>query len=348
VALILGDNIGTTITAELASIGATVNAKRAARAHTLFNVVGVTYILLLFPHFVRLIEHLTPGQADMVIETASQAAQYGSDIGDKPYIARHIANAHTTFNVVNNLVFLPLVGVLARVASVLVPKRGEEEVESRLSFLHSLIVETPSLALSEAGKETVRMAELSQKMFLTAMEAYEKEDLRLLEQVRKTEFAVDRFQKEIHDFLVPLSQQSITGEQAKEIGSLITMAHNFERIGDQSENLSNLIERKIEERVIFTDMAKGEFQQARTIAEEFLELVVDALKRDDRSIMDDAQRMEDDMDRLEKTLRENHIERLNAGVCTVNAGLIFMDMLHNLERIADQCLNIAEAVVGIK
>jgi len=348
VAIILGDNIGTTITAQLAAIGGNVSAKRAARAHALFNVFGVAYILIFFPYFIRLVEYLTPGSADFIVETADQAARYGLEMGDKPYIARHIANAHTLFNVVNVLVFLPLVGLLVKISTLMVPQRGEEDLESRLSYLHTLVVETPSLALSEARKETIRMADLADKMFRTAMEAYEKEDLRLLEKVRKYEDAVDRLQKEISDFLVPLAQQSITVDQAREIGSLINMVHNFERIGDQSENLSHLIERKIEEKVLFTDMAKEEFEEARVIAQEFLDYVIGALKREDRTIMDEARRMEDDMDRLERTLRENHIDRLNKGVCTVNAGLIFMDMLHNLERIADHCHNIAEAIVGIK
>ncbi|MFA5700321.1 MAG: Na/Pi cotransporter family protein, partial [Desulfuromonas sp.] len=113
VAVILGENIGTTITANIAAIGANVAARRTALCHLLFNVVGVAYMLALFPHFLNLIESLTPGIADFAISNQQQAAIYGLEVGDKPYIARHIANTHTLFNVVNTLIFLPFIGILA-------------------------------------------------------------------------------------------------------------------------------------------------------------------------------------------------------------------------------------------
>ncbi|UCD72282.1 MAG: Na/Pi cotransporter family protein, partial [Syntrophobacterales bacterium] len=163
VALILGDNIGTTITAQLASIGTNTAARRTARVHTLFNVIGVFYILLLFPYFLKLVDWLAPGNPDLLIKTVAQAKGFGMELGDKPYIARHIANAHTLFNVVNTLIFLPLLGVLAKVSSWMIPQRREEE-EFHLVYLDTKFLDSPPMAIEQARNETVRMGEMSLTM----------------------------------------------------------------------------------------------------------------------------------------------------------------------------------------
>ena len=163
VALILGENIGTTITANLAAIGTNLAARRTALAHFLFNVIGVAYMLLFFPQFIHLVDKITGmagiGPADFVVQTQAQAAALACAIGDKPFIARHIANAHTLFNIINTLIFLPLVGLLAKLTTLLIRGR-EEEMEFHLKFIDNRVLNTPPIALGQARSETRRMAQI--------------------------------------------------------------------------------------------------------------------------------------------------------------------------------------------
>lgn len=209
VALVLGDNIGTTITAQLAAAGANTAAKRTAWSHTMFNVLGVIYVLILMPYFLKLVDLLSPGPADLIARTASEAAAYGVSVGDKPFIARHIANAHTLFNVVNTLIFLPMLGVLERITSFIVPSKKEEE-GFHLLYLNSDILSSPPIAIEEAQKETHRMVTLTKRMLDLSMDAFRSGKLDVLEEVEKLENVVDMLQREITNFLVQITQHSVT------------------------------------------------------------------------------------------------------------------------------------------
>jgi phosphate:Na+ symporter len=347
VALILGDNIGTTITAQLASLGTNTSARRAAQVHTLFNVIGVIYILLLLPYFITLIDWLTPGAPDFIIKTATEAERFGMELGDKPYIPRHIANAHTFFNVVNTLVFLPFLGVLARASSwIIQQRRGEEEFH--LVYLDTKFLDSPPLAIEQARSETVRMGEVSLTMVDGVMEAFFTNTTKGLEQVRKKEDVVDLLQREIISFLVRASQSPLSPDNSKEINSIIHMVNNIERVGDHTENLCNLVERKVRSNLPFTEMATEDMKEIYAVSREFLLLVINGIREKNRYVKREAGTFEKRINYLEDTMREGHIQRLNNGICKVDPGLVFIDMLTSFEKIGDHCFNIAEAVAGIK
>lgn len=348
VGLVLGENIGTTITALLASIGTNIAAKRTARAHMIFNVIGVCYILLLFPLFIKFVDYLTPGNPDMVIASAQQALNYGMSVGDKPFIARHLANAHTIFNVINCLIFLPFLGALAKVSTWMVPAHDEDEQEIHLRYLDNRVLDTPSLAVSQARQETVRMMEIATKMFTQTMECSHHYSMKLVDKIYRKENTIDMLQKEITDFIVALSPKSLTTEFSREVTSLMYMVNNIERIGDHSENLVKLVERRLESKVVFSDRAMEEIEDISSKTSEFLKLIYDALKRGDGEIMTAAKRLETSINMLEDHYRKDHISRLNEGCCTVDAGLIFIDMLTNFEKIGDHCYNLAESIAGVK
>jgi phosphate:Na+ symporter len=347
IAFILGDNIGTTITAEIASIGANAVAKRAARAHTIFNVIGVIYILLILPIFVKLINVITPGDANFVIQTTQDAQRFGMSIGSEPYIARHIANAHTLFNVINNLVFLPMINILAMIATWMIPGKAED-VEYHLQYLDGKILSTPSIALGEARKEANRMAEETCKMLDDATDVLFQNDPSKITRVRKREEVVDILQREIIRYLTQIFQQPITSEMAREITSTIHMVNNLERIADHAESMVNLMERKIENKLPFSETATQEIKEVSEATKEFLRLVTEGIRDKKQKVIKGAYLLEDRVNQLEDTARDKHIERLNQGRCTVDSGLIFIDLLTNLEKIGDHCFNIAEAVSGIK
>jgi phosphate:Na+ symporter len=347
VALILGENIGTTITANLAAIGTNLAARRTALAHFLFNTLGVCYMLIFFSFFINFISSITPGDADFVISTQEELSRFGGSMGDKPFIARHIANTHTLFNIVNTIIFLPMVGLLAKLATFMIRGR-EEEMEFHLRYLDSRVLNTPPIALAQARSETLRMAQTAQEMTRETLDFLLDNDQKKVPALEKKEDLVDLLQKEITDFLVSLSQQSITQETSQEVASMMHMVNDIERIGDHCENLWRLCQRKLDQKITFSDTARQELAEISEVTRNFLQLVIGALEKGDRTIFESADELENAIDQLEASLRNNHITRLNTGECTVNSGLIFIDMLHNFEKIGDHAFNLAQAVVGKK
>ncbi len=347
VALILGENIGTTITANLAAIGTNLAARRTALAHFLFNFLGVCYMLLFFPFLLDFIRSITPGDADFVIQTQDQVARMGGEIGDKPFIARHIANTHTMFNIINTIIFLPLVGLLAKL-STLVIRGHDEEADFHLKFLDNRVLNTPPIALAQARSETLRMAQVAKDMVDETLLFLQDNDLKKIPGLLKKEDLTDILQKEIMDFLVALSQQSITQEASEEVASMMHIVNDLERVGDHCENLWNLCQRKLDQKITFSDVAMSEITEISELTKGFLASIIKALETKNKNIYLEAHRVEDAIDDLEEQLRNNHIKRLNTGECTVNSGLIFIDMLHNFEKIGDHTYGIAKAVVGKK
>jgi phosphate:Na+ symporter len=347
VALILGENIGTTITANLAAIGTNLAAKRTALAHFLFNLIGVAYMLVLFPFFIKFITLITPGDPDFVVQTQQQAASLAASIGDKPYIARHIANTHSMFNIINTIIFLPLIGVLAKLTTLMIRGR-EEEMEFHLKYIDNRVLNTPPIALGQARAETKRMAQLSLEMIDETVLFLLDGDEKRIKPLEKKEEMVDLLQKEITDFLVALSQKSITPETSQDIASMMHMVNDLERVGDHCENLWQLGLRKKSQKVAFSETALVEIKELAEKTREFLAFVISALERRDATIAQKSAYMEEAIDQMEAVLRNNHITRLNTGECAVLPGLIFIDMLHNFEKIGDHTYNVSKAIVGAK
>jgi len=344
VALILGDNIGTTITAQLASVGANINAHQTANAHTLFNVIGVIYIILLFPLFIKLIMWVTStflgaGPPDLIIA------------GEKPNIARYIANSHTLFNVVNTLFFLLILPYLAKVAIWLTPQRkGEEEFNEfhHIKYLDSKYVDTPAVALAQARAEIVRMGEAVQVMYDDVIKALNKRRLKELSKWRKREDTLDNLQKEIGQFLVRVMQEEIIPEESREVASLMRVTNNLERFGDAIENIAQLMEDLIEENLYLSDKAVSDYKEITGEVRKFLDLALEAIKAEDKEVMAKAQDMEDKINAMEEAMKKDHIMRLQTGICEVDQGIIFEDMLTAFEKMGDYCYNISQAIAGLK
>jgi len=344
VALILGDNIGTTITAEIASIGANINAHRAARAHTLFNVIGVLNVALFFPWFIKLVTwstgtFLEMGSPDLVVG------------GNKPNIARYIANAHTMFNVVNAVFFLLVLPYLVKVAIFLTPQKKEEgEIEElyHIKYLDFRQIHTPAVALAQARAETVRMGEAVQLMYEEVIGALKNKDIKKLSNWRKREEAIDILQKEITQFLVQVIQRPIDPDESREVTSMMRMVNNLERIGDSIENIAELIEELIEQNLQLSEGSLKEYNEIAEEARKFLTFIIDSIMTDDKEVMEKAHAIEENIDRMREEMRGNYLLRLQGGVCYVDPGLIFVDMLTAFEKIGDYCYNIAQAVAGLK
>ncbi len=336
VALILGENIGTTITAELASIGGTLTARRAARAHTLFNFFGVCIVLLVFYPFVDLVKWIT-------------GVLMGIGQVDDSNIARFIANSHTLFNVLNATFFLIILPILIKLAVRLTGGKEKEDdlVDlGRTKHLDERYIDNPSVALAQAREETVRMGTIAQEMYRDVTEVMFNRKLELLSRWRQREEALDRLQRQITEFLVTVSQGNITESESMEIASLMRMVNNIERTGDATENLAELVEEMIENNLHLADQGKRDYQDIRNTVANFLELVIRGIAERDKSIMEQAQTMEDKIDFMRERMRDDYLGRLRSGVCTIDPGLLFVDMLTNFEKIGDYAYNIAQAVAG--
>lgn len=345
VALILGENIGTTITANIAAIGTNLAARRTAFSHFLFNILGVLYVLLLMPVFIRLVGAMTPGDADFVIQTQAQATSYAAQIGDKPYIARHIANAHTLFNVINTLIFLPLVGVLAKLSTLII--RGTDDHENlQVKFIDDRVLNTPPVAIGQARRETKRMGQIALEMVEETSLFLEDGHTKRIRSLKEKEQLINILQREILDFLVKLSQRAISPETSKTLISLMEIVNNFERIGDQCEDIWQLGIQKYEGKIVFSHYGENDVTLIAEKTGEFLQFVVNAMENGDQGNSGKAIEYEDAIEALEESLGKNHLKRLHTGECAVQPGLVFIDILHNYTEIGHLTYNISAALIG--
>ncbi|VAX35534.1 Sodium-dependent phosphate transporter, partial [hydrothermal vent metagenome] len=327
--LIIGDNIGTTITAQLAAIGSNINARRVAMSHTVFNVLGALFMMffLYTGLFADFINTIIPGELTTI------------------NVMFHIAVAHSLFNVLNVIIFLPFVGVLEKVTIWLVPKR-EDSIDLGTQYLEKHLLDTPSLALEQVHQEIVYMLTIAKKAVNQAIICFVESDLKRTKKVSELETATDNLQSEITQYLIDLSQRNLLPEESKELPVLIHNVNDLERIGDHSQNLSELMKRKIDEKLIFTDAATKEVNEMCKQVQDMLDDAIEALEKNDISIAQKMLEREGQINQLQEQFKQSHINRLNEGTCNLNAGFIFLEFIDNLERIADRLTNIAQSVIG--
>ncbi|MBU0635252.1 MAG: Na/Pi cotransporter family protein [Candidatus Omnitrophica bacterium] len=319
--LIFGCNIGTCVTALLASLGTNITARRTALAHILFNVMVTLIFIPTLPFYYKII-----------MLTSSD-------------IARQVANAHTLFNVIGTLIMTPFVGLYVKIVTRILPGK-EIIVDTQPKFLEKHLLQTPLVALDAAIKETIRMAELAQSMMGDAMKGFLKGDSKALEMISKKEVVLDNLQEAIADYLMELMQKEISPDIAKKIPALLHSINDIERIGDHSENLLELAERKIISDLPFTQEAIQELQEMFSLVDRMAERIIKGLDTNDINEAKIVLELEDQVNRLTQQLRENHIDRLSEGKCKVLSGIVFLDMVSNYEKIADHLTNVAQAVAG--
>ena len=327
--LMLGTNIGTTITAQLASIGGNISARRAAMVHTIFNVIGAGYILIFVNKglYIKFVDFITPGS---VLE------------GN---LLRHIANAHTIFNIINTIIFLPFIGLLEKAAKFIVP--GEvDEAHAEPKFLEKHLLHTPSLALDQTTKEIIRMTEFGQYALRDAMNGFFNKSIKQLAKVVKEEDAIDNLQRETTQYLVELSQRTLTKEESEELPVLLHSVNDIERVGDHAENLMELGERALDEKLPFSPEAIQELKLMYGEVNGMINQVIKALKTGAAEDAKKALEREDLINKYQMEFRQKHIERLSSGKCFVLSGVIFLDMVNNLEKIGDHLTDVAQAIMG--
>lgn len=345
VALMLGANIGACTAPIIASVGANLGARRAASAQLLLNLLGTLVVFLMFPLFLGMVEFVSPGQADFVVQSAADAQWFNAALGSKPLISRHIANAYTLYTIICVVLFFPFLSSVAKIVSLII--RGvDTRQEMNLKFIDYRVLNTPPIALGQARSEVRRMAHLAHEALAETINCLHDVDQVKIEMLAKREMTLDLLQKEITNFLALLSHRSSSPEILREIAKLIHTVGDLERIGDHCQTLVRLSQRKQEWRVVFSDVAEQELQLMSSKTLNFLKFMVDAVDANGNDAVQIAESYENEIDRLEEDFRNNHINRLSTGECAVRPGLIFIDMLQAFEKISDHTLSVAKYIAG--
>ncbi|MCA1039109.1 Na/Pi cotransporter family protein [Bacillus infantis] len=324
--VLFGDNIGTTITAVLAAIGASVAARRAAAVHVLFNLIGTTIFLILLHPF------------NLVISALQDKLSLNPEMT--------IAFAHGIFNTSNTLIQLPFVAALAFIVTKLIP--GEDSVvDYKAKHLDPVFIEqSPSIALGQAKEEVLRMGSF-------AVKGLEETNLFLKTKLKKhsdstyqLEEAINNLDRKITDYLISLSTSSLSENESEEHTVLMDTVRDIERIGDHFENIIELIEYQQANKVKITDSAMNDLEDMFALTISTVKESLESLDHNDKEAARHVVKKEEEIDKMERKLRKQHIIRMNEGTCTGQAGIVYVDIISNLERIGDHAVNIAEAVLG--
>lgn len=324
--ILFGQNIGTCVTAMISSVGASRTARRAAMMHLLFNIIGTAVFMILL-YTLPIVDWITSLSA-----------------GD---VQRQIANAHSLFNITNTLLLLPFSALFVKAVERIIPVREDEYQFKIVKYLDRRIIsETPEIAIGLAGKEVLRMGKIVRENLSTAMEAVQEANSEKIRLVMENEKIINNLNHDITTYLIELSQQDVSDHSQIRIQALMNAITDIERVGDHAENIGELAEYLIDNEVSFSETAQKELKHIYDMVFMTYRTSLDAIKTVDRSLMEQVEVVEAQVDQLEKDYRKAHISRLNQGTCEPKAGIIFLELISNLERVSDHAMNIASLVDG--
>ena len=319
--IIMGQNIGTCVTAMISSVGTNKNAKRAAVVHLMFNVIGVAVLLTVF----------------CIVKAVFHPALF-----DEPATMYGIAVAHSAFNILCTAMLLPAGGLLEKLATRMVAdgKQREKTVE-----LDERLLATPSLALERSRAVAVEMADRSVRALKNALLCVEKYSPALAQSIQEDESSCDHYEDVLGTYLVRLSAQKLGENESEEATELLKTIGDFERISDHAVNLLESAEEMREKKLAFSPAARAEFGTLSAAIDEILELSLDAFASGDVALAARVEPLEQVIDTLKEQMRTRHILRMQQGNCSIEAGFVWSDLLTNLERTSDHCSNIAGCVI---
>lgn len=324
--ILFGSNIGTTATALLASIGASTNAKRTAFTHTIFNVVGsLIFIWVLRPYEYIVTSIMGGAILPHQMDTA-------------------IAYSHSIFNILNAILFAPFIGLLAKLVMNMYKGKGEEN-EKALVYISDK-VSSPAVALNLAMQEMLRMGRIVQKMITKTKIVILEQDESVIHEIDEMEDTVDMLQYEILNYLSKIISRNVLSEvESVRLTGYMRMVHDLERIGDHCDSSAMLGQSNIDNKVQYSENALAELKEVFEKIELVMSQTLVALENKDLELAKYVLSEENKMDDIEKTLRERHLERLKSGECNPNTAITFVELIHTMERMSDNCKNIAESVI---
>lgn len=341
VAMVIGEALGTSVITIIATINGTFAAKRTAVINLVINIIAVALALLLFPLLLKAVSYLSPGNADLVVPGATQTPF--SQL-TRPYVARHLANAHTIFSVMSAILFLPFIGFFARSAEFILPGRKDAlDIEPRAKYIDIRVINTPPIALLQVRNELKRMAVIARSMFNDTVDQFSRYDARRFARIKQKEEVLDVLQRDIGGFLVQLSRRPLSSENSMEIPIMLQAIDNLEHLGDQSEAVLDYLRNKKEGKVIFSHTAMSELKSLASLVSEAVDLAVESMGSATEETLKNAQILKDSIRHTGKGMNNNHMKRLTTGKCSVIAGMIYSDIANAFNKIAEYSFNIIEA-----
>ena len=326
--ILYGQNIGTCVTSLLSSIGANKNAKRAAVIHLIFNVLGtVLFLIFLNRPVVSLVTGMDPGN-----------------------VARQIANTHTLFNIISVLILLPFNNIIIKMAMRIIPDKAEDEEDIKtVKYIDDKMLEIPSIALINTIKETSRMGKKAKESLDCSISAILEKSDEYVGKVFVKEETVNELQKIILNYLLKLSKTAALDEDSREaVDNLFNTVNDIERIGDHAKNIAELSQIMIDGDLEFSEQGKNQLEEIYNYVISAYSSALEAFKNDDINLAYKVFRIEEKVDMMEKTCRASHMYRLNNNLCSIDNGVVFLDIITALERVSDHAVNIAKRVIAQK
>lgn len=323
VPVLLGDNIGTCITAVLATLQANINAKRVALSHVLFNLIGSIIAIALLSQFLALVLKISPA-------------------GN---ISRQIANAHTVFNVVNTILFLPFAGQFTKLIEKIMPNKNGE-ISYQPKFLNESMLDTPAIALSLARKEVSRMGSLALGNTKRAFSCINQYDSKKVKYIKEHEPVIDNLEEAITVYLTKMSEKNLSVELTNIHTGLLHCCMDLERIGDHAETIAKRVKSMNEDGISFSPEAAEEMKEIGDMVIRTTADALQALEDNDVNLAKTALARSHEVRKKEKAMRRSHVDRLNRGVCTPETGFVMLELLLNMKRVSDHDQNLCEIVLG--
>ncbi|MBR2851608.1 MAG: Na/Pi cotransporter family protein, partial [Anaerotignum sp.] len=324
--IIMGQNIGTCVTAILSSVGASKNAKCVGTMHLLFNITGT----ILF----TIIALIVFAKAD-------------PSLGEGIITMTQISAIHTVFNIGTTIIMIPLSGLIIKIA---MKANGletvEAEDESKLVHLDRRMMSTPAVAVAGAKLETIRLSRIARENLVAALATLANHDSDKIASVKQKEGVINKVCDSVSEYLVELCSYHLNDRDNETVTSLLNTISDIERIGDHAENIAELAEEMTNEGISFSEIAMGELDEMSKATLGSYDNAIKAMEQDDVSHAVKTAFLEQQVNKMEKDLRQGHINRLSNAECSVSAGVRFLDLLGNLERVSDHAMNIAQVVLN--
>ena len=328
--IIMGQNIGTCVTAMISSIGAKKNAKRAALIHLYFNIIGTVLFMVAF-YAINSFVHF-----DFLNDAATPMG---------------IAVSHSTFNIAATLVLLPFGKVLVKLATLTIPETEDEKVEEipdATKLLDTRFLEKPAFAVAQCKNVGIEMANLAQRSLEYAIDSITDYDQKKVKDVFRLEDMIDHYEDELGTYLMKLSGKPLSDEDNHTVSNLFHCMGDFERISDHALNLAETAMEMQAKEETFSEKAKGELVTYGEAVKEIMDLSVEAYKSGSMALAERVEPLEEVIDDLNVKIKNHHVKRLRKGKCTIELGLSLSDILTNYERVADHCSNIAVCLIQVE
>ncbi|MCF8464952.1 MAG: Na/Pi cotransporter family protein [Flavobacteriales bacterium] len=342
-AMVLGENIGTTITANLAALVGNVHAKRAAGAHFIFNVFGVAWMFLVFPFFLKGIAWYMGNYMNMFPSTESSS-----------FNAEHIPIAlsmfHTSFNILNVLVLIWFVPFIAKVVTKVIPSKGDDE-DFSLEFIGRGLLKTPEISLVEVENEIIKFAKLNLKGVNKISELIEETELKnqqkLIKKIKEYEEHTDLIELKVGEFLMGLSRSELSNESSRRVQSFLAVVNHMESIGDIYYQMSRSIEQKIAKKIWFEESHRIDLREMRDLVIQGMKLMMKTISQNPEDIkLIQATEVEKILNTKRDKFRAKNFKRIEKGKVSLEAGLIYMDLISGYERMGDNVIHVSQALRG--